>query len=102
MVSFDKIYQESIKQFSFLESDFGFKLTVDQNENMFFLLNYARGKTSISINFDRRDDYLAIEAENLRTEGKESIHKFEDINHFPNEIIRSARKVKSMCERYLH
>ena len=101
MVSNDKIYQESKKQFSFLESDFGFQLMTDKNENMFVLLKYVREKTTIQINWDRRDNYLAIEAENLRTPDKEFIHRFEDINHFPQEIIRSAKKVKTMCLSFL-
>lgn len=68
---------------------------------MFVFMEYVRDKTTISINFDRRDNYLAIEAENLRSPEKEFIHRFKSVNHFPQEIKRSANKVKSMCYRFL-
>ncbi len=77
------------------------KLQLTKMRICLFSLTTREVKTTISINFDRRDNYLSVEATILRVPDKEYIHRFEDINHFPNEIMRSANKVKSMCSRFL-
>ena len=102
MFSTDQLFKEAKKHFSFLTKEQNFKLVTSKNENMFVYLEYEKEQTRVLINYDRRDNCLYVSATNLRIPEEEFVHRFVNVEHFPKEIERSAKKVRSMCLHFLN